>query len=96
MTSEDIKVKVEAAEVTTAEIAETSKKYIPGVPRLHLFFCISNLNNVDPMYEYSLGWFMNLFIKSIQNPSPTRTFRTRHNINEFFTYCCTATWPLAV
>ena len=88
VTSEDIKVKVEAAEVTTAEIAETSKKYIPVAYRASiLFFCISNLNNVDPMYEYSLGWFMNLFIKSIQNSEPNEDLPARViNINEFFTY----------
>lgn len=30
-----------------------------------LFFCISDLANIDPMYQYSLGFFINLFIAAI-------------------------------
>ena len=91
VTSEDIKVKVEAAEITTAEIAETSEKYVPVAFRGSvLFFCISNLNNVDPMYEYSLGWFMNLFIQGInraeQPEDPEDLPQRVININEYFTY----------
>lgn len=91
VTSEEIKVKVEAAEITTAEIAETSEKYVPVAFRgATLFFCISNLNNVDPMYEYSLGWFMNLFIlginKAEQPEDPDDLPQRVININEYFTY----------
>ena len=30
-----------------------------------LFFCTSDMANIDPMYQYSLAWFVNLFINSI-------------------------------
>ena len=30
-----------------------------------LFFSITDLPNIDPMYQYSLSWFVNLFLKSI-------------------------------
>jgi len=28
-----------------------------------LFFCISDLAMVDPMYQYSLTWFISLFVR---------------------------------
>lgn len=30
-----------------------------------LFFSITDLPNIDPMYQYSLTWFINLFVNSI-------------------------------
>ncbi len=30
-----------------------------------LFFCISDLAAIDPMYQYSLPWFVNLFVASM-------------------------------
>lgn len=30
-----------------------------------LFFSITDLPNIDPMYQYSLSWFINLFVNSI-------------------------------
>ena len=30
-----------------------------------LFFCVAELRNIEPMYQYSLGWFVNLFILSM-------------------------------
>lgn len=32
-----------------------------------LFFCLTELPNIDPMYQYSLNWFVNLFIASIHD-----------------------------
>ena len=31
-----------------------------------LFFAISGLANVEPMYQYSLAWFVNLFEDAIK------------------------------
>ena len=33
----------------------------------HLFFGISDLANIDPMYQYSLTYYMELFSQSIKN-----------------------------
>ena len=30
-----------------------------------LFFCIRDMANIDPMYQYSLSWFIGLFVRSI-------------------------------
>lgn len=32
-----------------------------------LFFCITELPNIDPMYQYALTWFVNLFVSSIHD-----------------------------
>lgn len=32
-----------------------------------LFFSIADLTNIDPMYQYSLSWFVNLYVNSIQD-----------------------------
>jgi len=36
-----------------------------------LFFCITDLANIDPMYQYSLLFFINLFISAIVNSQPS-------------------------
>lgn len=43
-------------------------EYIPVAVRTQiLFFCVSDLANVDPMYQYSLEWFLNIFLSGIAN-----------------------------
>ena len=32
-----------------------------------LFFCVSDLALVDPMYQYSLQWFLGLFEAGLEN-----------------------------
>ena len=59
-------VAVAEAEVAEKEIDELSAKYIPVAARGSiLFFAIADLSLVDPMYQYSLTWFKNLFVKGI-------------------------------
>lgn len=56
------------AEVTERKIDETRMGYTPiAVHSAILFFSIADLANIEPMYQYSLGWFINLFISSIDN-----------------------------
>lgn len=42
-----------------------------------LYYCISDLANVDPMYQYSLEWFINLYISSIQRAEKFRNIERR-------------------
>jgi len=52
----------ESAKVTEKEIDVARDVYIPVSKHSSvLFFCITDLNNIDPMYQYSLSWFINLF-----------------------------------
>lgn len=55
------------AEETQKEIDEARTHYAPcGAFNAVLFFCIRDLASVDPMYQYSLSWFIKLFVRSIQ------------------------------
>ena len=30
-----------------------------------LYFAVTDLANIDPMYQYSLRWFLDLFVRAI-------------------------------
>ena len=87
-TSDDIGVKVKEAEKTEKEIDETREKYRPTAYRGSLlFFCVSDLALVDPMYQYSLQWFLTLFEAGLENSPAAEDLEVRClNINDFFTY----------
>ena len=52
------------ATATEKEIDETRNGYKPvAVHSSILFFCISDLANIEPMYQYSLSWFINLYLQ---------------------------------
>lgn len=45
------------------------------------------LANIDPMYQYSLVWFVNLYNASIENTEPSDTVEQRlNNLKNHFTY----------
>lgn len=51
-----------------------------------LFFCISDLANIEPMYQYSLTWFINLYLQSIANSEGSSVLQQRiENLNDHFT-----------
>ncbi|XP_072937032.1 dynein axonemal heavy chain 7 [Epargyreus clarus] len=67
-TSNEIKEKQEVAMVTEKAIDVARDDYVPiAVHSTNLFFLIASLANIDPMYQYSLGWFEGLFTASIDN-----------------------------
>lgn len=73
VTSNDISAKVAEAEETERQIDTTRELYRPVAMRASLlFFCISDLALVDPMYQYSLLWFNSLFVRCVLNPSQSR------------------------
>ncbi|KAL6609170.1 dynein heavy chain and region D6 of dynein motor-domain-containing protein [Neocallimastix sp. 'constans'] len=87
-TSAEIKEKMAAAEITEQDIDQTRNKYKPVAIRTQiLFFCITELSIVDPMYQYSLNWFMNLFTNAIEKSEKSNNIEARvSNINDYFTY----------
>ncbi|ENN83120.1 hypothetical protein YQE_00519, partial [Dendroctonus ponderosae] len=86
--SEDIKNKVETAEITQIDIDNTRALYIPVANRAQiLFFCLADLSNVDPMYQYSLEWFINIFISTMAKTEKSDDIAERVvTINEYFTF----------
>ncbi|XP_049878805.1 dynein axonemal heavy chain 1-like [Pectinophora gossypiella] len=86
--SAEITVKVEDIERTTAAIDETRGGYVPVANRGQiLFFCLSAMANVDPMYQYSLEWFVKLFIRSMAETEPNEDIVERvETIIHHFTF----------
>jgi dynein heavy chain len=88
-TSEEIQKKVAIAEQTEKEIDTTRNKYVPvAVQTRILFFCVTELATVDPMYQYSLVWFMNLFVSAISHSEKSGDnieLRVKH-INSYFSF----------
>lgn len=86
--SQEITAKVQEAEVTEKQIDENRNKYRPVAYRGSiLYFCIADLGTIDPMYQYSLQWFRNLFVQAIRLSTPAEDIIQRiENLNNFFTY----------
>ncbi|KAJ8047551.1 Dynein heavy chain 3, axonemal [Holothuria leucospilota] len=64
--SKEISEKQEIASKTEKEIDETRDGYKPVAKHSSmLFFTISDLTNIESMYQYSLTWFINLYLQSI-------------------------------
>uniref|UniRef100_A0A8C4E4W3 AAA+ ATPase domain-containing protein n=1 Tax=Dicentrarchus labrax TaxID=13489 RepID=A0A8C4E4W3_DICLA len=85
--SEEISEKQKIASVTEKEIDDTRMGYRPvAVHSSILFFCISELANIEPMYQYSLTWFINLYLFSIAQSLKSDDVAERiDNIVEHFT-----------
>lgn len=74
--SDDIKQKVQASEMTQQDIDNTRALFVPVANRGQiLFFCLSDLSNIDPMYQYSLEWFISIFINSMVDTEKTSSQR---------------------
>lgn len=58
--------KVLVAEQTERDIDQTRSQYIPvAINTQILFFCVADMANIDPMYQYSLEWFISIFLGGI-------------------------------
>ncbi|XP_051173104.1 dynein axonemal heavy chain 7-like isoform X2 [Leptopilina boulardi] len=86
--SNEIQVKQATSEVTEKSIDATRLQYKPiAVHSTVLFFTTAILSNIDPMYQYSLMWFVNLFKMSIDNTEPQENVEIRLNdLTKHFTY----------
>ena len=86
--SDEVSAKQKIAEKTTIKINDLRKGYQPVAGHSSvLFFVIAALADVDPMYQYSLEWFVALYVQSIQdsNKSQILTKRLRF-LSDHFTY----------
>ncbi|XP_014851660.1 PREDICTED: dynein heavy chain 1, axonemal [Poecilia mexicana] len=86
--AKEIKTKILEAKNTEQGIDAVRLKYSPVAVRARiLFFCVSELSNLDPMYQYSFEWFLAIFMKAIANCDTADTVEERINsINECFTF----------
>lgn len=64
--SEEIQAKQLVAVATEAEIDAARQLYIPVARHSAvIFFCTTELANIDPMYQFNLTWFLNIFVQTI-------------------------------
>jgi dynein heavy chain len=62
----DVKKKMAESEQTEKEIDDTRETFRPVAFRAQtLFFCVTELAKIDPMYQFSLQWFQLLFVTGI-------------------------------
>ena len=87
-TSNIIQEKVKVAELTQTRIAKVRQGYVPvAFQASQLFFCIADLASVDPMYQYSLDWYISLYENAIEQADKAKNLEDRlKNLNECFTY----------
>ncbi|XP_072306337.1 dynein axonemal heavy chain 12 [Eucyclogobius newberryi] len=86
--SDEITKKQAIAQKTEIKIAESREGYRPIAKHSStLFFTIADLTNIDPMYQYSLSWFVNLYINSIQDSNKSKILEKRlRYLIDHFTY----------
>lgn len=84
----DIKQKQIAAKKTAKQIDEFRQNYRPIAKySATLYYSIVDLSNINPMYQYSLSWFMNLYIVSIDTASKSKNLERRLDfLRKIFTY----------
>ena len=81
--SNQIELEQESAKITEVKIEETRVQYSPFTDCIsRLFFCITDLSNIDPMYQYSLDLFNSMYLKSIRDTEKSEDLATRLNILE--------------
>ncbi|XP_068561369.1 dynein axonemal heavy chain 12 [Cebidichthys violaceus] len=86
--SNEISKKQQIAEKTEIKIAESREGYRAIAKHSSiLFFSIADLTNIDPMYQYSLSWFVNLYVNSIQDSNKSKILERRlRYLIDHFTY----------
>ncbi|XP_055621192.1 dynein axonemal heavy chain 12 [Toxorhynchites rutilus septentrionalis] len=66
--SKEIEAKIEAFRQNYRPVAAHSST---------LYYCITELPSIDPMYQFSLAWFINLYVYSIENANRTKDLLRR-------------------
>ncbi|OXA50010.1 Dynein heavy chain 7, axonemal [Folsomia candida] len=84
----EITIKQAGSEETAKKINEKRLEYTEIAEySAILFFCIADIGGIDPMYQYSLTWFVNLFVNSIDLADRSDVMAERiENLKEHFTY----------
>ena len=86
--SAEINLAVSEAEVAEKGIDEAREGYRPvAFHSSILYFCCTDLSQVDPMYQYSLQWFVSLFLTAVENaPVPDADLSEEDSLQMRLTY----------
>ena len=86
--SNEITEKQQVAEITEKQI-DTARLGYTSIAKhaTILFFTVVELSNIDPMYQYSLNWYINLFTAAIDNTEKVDDLNQRlQELTKFFTH----------
>ncbi|KAG9490480.1 hypothetical protein GDO78_006034 [Eleutherodactylus coqui] len=85
--SQEIQEKQEITAKTEKQIDETRDGYRPVANHSSaIFFVISDLTYLDAMYQYSLAWFINLYVNAIKKSETSPNLQERiTKLNDYFT-----------
>ncbi|GBF98747.1 dynein heavy chain axonemal [Raphidocelis subcapitata] len=88
LTSNEVSARMAEAEATERDIDAAREGYRPVAARAALlFFAASELAGVDPMYQYSLGWFRALFVRAMDETPKADNVEVRGAaLNAAFTF----------
>eukprot|EP01012_Entosiphon_sulcatum_P008694 TRINITY_DN14772_c0_g1_i1.p1 TRINITY_DN14772_c0_g1~~TRINITY_DN14772_c0_g1_i1.p1 ORF type:complete len:4302 (+),score=681.03 TRINITY_DN14772_c0_g1_i1:35-12907(+) len=87
--ADEISAKQVEIENAEAKSDKTRNKFLPVASRASaLFFCITDLANIDPMYQWSLQWYIEIFSRSLRDSEPAPDNRDVRivKINTYFQY----------
>ncbi|CAH3869754.1 unnamed protein product [Pieris brassicae] len=87
-TSLEVKEALITSQVTEKEIDTARQGYVPVAVRASvLFFALNDLSRIDPMYQFSLDAYIDLFTYSIDRSPKGGELEDRiNNLNEFHTF----------
>uniref|UniRef100_A0A672FP66 Dynein axonemal heavy chain 2 n=1 Tax=Salarias fasciatus TaxID=181472 RepID=A0A672FP66_SALFA len=88
VTSSEVSEQVESSEQTELKIDSAREAYRPCAQRASiLFFILNDMSCIDPMYQFSLDAYINLFTLSIEKSKCSYKLEERiSNLNEYHTY----------
>eukprot|EP01116_Phalansterium_solitarium_P008654 TRINITY_DN225_c0_g1_i6.p1 TRINITY_DN225_c0_g1~~TRINITY_DN225_c0_g1_i6.p1 ORF type:complete len:4288 (+),score=2116.54 TRINITY_DN225_c0_g1_i6:207-13070(+) len=85
--SNEVRDFIAAAEITEKKIDETRIQYRSAAQHAaNLFFCVTDLAAIGPMYQYSLDFFIALYRQAIdESTKATRIEQRLASLNSYFT-----------
>ncbi len=86
--ADEISEKQKVADETEHKIDSSRAGYKPVAHHASvLYFCVTDLGNIDPMYQYSLAWFVALFVRAIAESAQSEDLEVRLQLlNDHFTF----------
>ncbi|CAI5672498.1 unnamed protein product [Oreochromis niloticus] len=88
VTATEVSKQLESSEQTELKIDSAREAYRPCAERASiLFFILSDMGRIDPMYQFSLDAYINLFNLSIEKSKRSQKLEERiTNLNDYHTY----------
>ncbi|XP_052104325.1 dynein axonemal heavy chain 2-like isoform X7 [Mytilus californianus] len=88
ITSQEVSEKLQISEQNEVKIDAAREGYRPSAERASiLFFVLNDMGRIDPMYQFSLDAYIELFLLSIDKSQKSSKLEERiNNLNEYHTY----------